>query len=378
MKKIRTLSLEATYKELLGMLFASLIPSVFSWVFAFKFSPLTEGWWHVYAKWIQEGRVPYKDFELLVPPLYPNLILLFESIGLGQFHTLRAIGILLIGVMSLAMFFIIRAFAPVTISSISTATAMVYLQTGTAFINYDYVLVAIFFQLLAFLPLALFFRSANHNKNRNFRIAILLSGFFGGLTLLTKQSNGVSTILLSFLLILLLSSRVLVSSELKRLSRVLFTSTGIFSIGLASSLSIPLAVIVIQGAFESFLEDVGPQALFTKGGLVASQTAWVTGLLTTSGVTSALLTLAPLIVGYVLINSVTNSPKVKLKAIVDAKLKTNAGLLISVILAMAAGLLGFIQNENFADYFNEFKFLPAIFLLILLIGISIVKNNNLI
>ena len=31
-------------------------------------APLTEGWWHVYARWIDQGRIPYKDFELLVPP----------------------------------------------------------------------------------------------------------------------------------------------------------------------------------------------------------------------------------------------------------------------------------------------------------------------
>ena len=56
------------------LLAIGIVQFYFSSHFWNKYLPLTEGWWHVYARWISEGRIPYRDFELLTPPLNPLLI----------------------------------------------------------------------------------------------------------------------------------------------------------------------------------------------------------------------------------------------------------------------------------------------------------------
>jgi hypothetical protein len=44
------------------------------------YAPLTEGWWHVYSRWLSEGLIPYKDFNLIVPPGMPYLNWFITSI----------------------------------------------------------------------------------------------------------------------------------------------------------------------------------------------------------------------------------------------------------------------------------------------------------
>ncbi|MDD3035943.1 MAG: hypothetical protein PHO93_03410, partial [Candidatus Saccharimonadaceae bacterium] len=39
-----------------------------------KTFPLAEGWYSVYAKMVKEGKIPYKDFELLYTPFYLYII----------------------------------------------------------------------------------------------------------------------------------------------------------------------------------------------------------------------------------------------------------------------------------------------------------------
>ena len=59
------------------------------------YAPLTEGWWRVYSRWISQGLVPYKDFNLIVPPGMPYIDLFFSKIFGQEFIVLRPIGLVI-------------------------------------------------------------------------------------------------------------------------------------------------------------------------------------------------------------------------------------------------------------------------------------------
>lgn len=55
----------------------------YNYLYSFSFLPITEGWFTVFAKLMNNGLVPYNDFYLYLTPLYPliiaNFILLSEE-----------------------------------------------------------------------------------------------------------------------------------------------------------------------------------------------------------------------------------------------------------------------------------------------------------
>ena len=74
------------------------------------YAPFTEGWWHVYVLWLRQGRIPYKDFELLVPPGYPYILDLVSRVVGFDFLSLRAFGLALMGLIGVLIYELIRPF----------------------------------------------------------------------------------------------------------------------------------------------------------------------------------------------------------------------------------------------------------------------------
>lgn len=110
-------------------------------------APLTEGWWHVYARWIDQGRIPYKDFELLVPPGYPYLIWALTHIVGEQFLHLRILGCLLQSVIAVQLYYLFRGLIGKYMALVLAFFGNIYLYSGAASITYDYHYFAIFFIL---------------------------------------------------------------------------------------------------------------------------------------------------------------------------------------------------------------------------------------
>ena len=81
-----------------------------------NYAPLTEGWWHVYVNWINQGKIPYRDFELLVPPGYPYLLRLTTLLVGEGFLALRVVGAIQFAVIGVCVYLLIRRFAPNFIS----------------------------------------------------------------------------------------------------------------------------------------------------------------------------------------------------------------------------------------------------------------------
>ena len=202
-----------------------------------SYAPLTEGWWHVYSRWMSLGKLPYRDFELLVPPGYP-ILLHYATMVLGEdFLTLRVLGAVQIAFIGMLVWTLTRRLAgelfavPISIASVS------YLCSGTAFISYDYVYTALLF-FMASLSLAVHVELDKKSGTRQNRFAWVLVGLLTGFTFLIKQTQGLASVSAA-LLILVASNR---SDRGKLLEKFLK-----FTVGNAIAWAPVLAWLVING-----------------------------------------------------------------------------------------------------------------------------------
>jgi hypothetical protein len=155
----------------------------------------TDSWWHVYLIWMNQGRVPYRDFELLIPPGYLyllKLITVFSGMGL---YELRIVGLLLMGGIGLLVFELIRSLTGLIAGSCIAVASSVYIQSGTAFIGFDYVYFALLMMLTSFLILQISLK-AKTRSSKNFKFGIFLAGIVIGLSASIKQSQGLAGFLL--------------------------------------------------------------------------------------------------------------------------------------------------------------------------------------
>ncbi|NDH67385.1 MAG: hypothetical protein EBY22_05655, partial [Gammaproteobacteria bacterium] len=180
-----------------------------------RFLPLTEGWFSTYAQLILSGKLPYRDFYLFLPPLYPLTIAGIMAIFGPQLIILRIVGIGLILVMSGTLYALLARFFSQRISAAVTAVTIIYYQSGAAHISYDFTHFVSTYSLLS-----VYFFIQYYDRCRLTTLLdsswtkhtghLLLSGVFGALTLWTKQSNG------SFILCFIVLGIILVTLPISR------------------------------------------------------------------------------------------------------------------------------------------------------------------
>ena len=123
-----------------------LITGAYAAGIANKGFPVTEGWFEVFARYINAGKLPYRDFELLAPPLYTYIlaaitrafgydIIVLRIVGVGVFVVIAAMVCLLFS----------RLFRP-WIAMAAACVTVFYLQSEVANVFYDYIR---FFDLFA-------------------------------------------------------------------------------------------------------------------------------------------------------------------------------------------------------------------------------------
>ncbi|MCF8537228.1 MAG: hypothetical protein K9G28_10185 [Candidatus Nanopelagicales bacterium] len=240
----------------------------------FAYAPFTEGWWHVYARWILEGRVPYRDFELLVPPGYPYLMALANRLGLESFLELRIAGLLLLLAIVSLCWYLLRPIISGPALSIVAATSGVLLQSGVAYISYDYVYVAVFFLLLAFALITKVAQLGPSSATRPLMLLSFLSGISLGLVLCFKQTQGLAGVAVGVLTLVAVCVRMAKASESRTLIWFGLRSIGSLLAGVLLPLVLLTALLASQGAFGAFVDDVTGRAADTKGSLGHLLFAW--------------------------------------------------------------------------------------------------------
>ena len=168
-----------------------------------NYSPLTEGWWHVYVQWINQGKIPYRDFELLVPPGYPYLLRL-TTLFVGEgFLALRVVGAIQFAVIGVCVYLLIRRFAPNFISGLIAVSSLGFVSSGTAFISYDYVYTALLLMLVVFCLLLHLEIDKSNSSIWGLTKKWIILGFFLGLAISIKQTQAL-TVLIGVIIVLLI------------------------------------------------------------------------------------------------------------------------------------------------------------------------------
>ena len=168
-----------------------LVPIVLFFVFAFRqenYAPLTEGWWRVYSRWISQGLIPYKDFNLIVPPGMPYIDLFFSKIVGQSFLNLRFVGLALLCVISLLIYEILKKLISQSYAALLAIIGTIILYSTEVVILFDYNYFAIFFLLLATV-----FWQISENLNLSDKKALFYSSLSGsalGFSLLVKLNFG--------------------------------------------------------------------------------------------------------------------------------------------------------------------------------------------
>jgi Dolichyl-phosphate-mannose-protein mannosyltransferase len=233
----------------------------FSVKFYFRFITFTEGWWHVYEKWLDLGFIPYRDFELLTPPLYIYILHFIDLFINLSFYNLRIIGLFLIFGMSLILFLLFRKICGEISAALISLISIFYLQTGVAFIPYDYVYFALALLLASVLSITRFIET---QENR----FLIITGVFLGLSFLVKQSFA-STF--SFLLLISLVF------GFGRHNIFSFSRYSYILLGSLSAISPFIIFFLFNGALLDFLNQAFFSAISTKGSFFSVLTQWLLG-----------------------------------------------------------------------------------------------------
>lgn len=265
----------------IGIIVCSIVIFSYNLLFFNKYFPLSEGWFSVFAVYMLDGAVPYRDFHFFLPPAYPLILSGFIRIFGADFIYLRIFGIFIILSMTTVLFFLFSRLFPVYIVCLVTIISIMYYQSNVAHIPYDYLHFLITFALLGTYFICKYFEAddclSQSKSGRNATIYLFFAGFLGALAFLTKQSNGFFVPVFSLL-------AITVCSYPKGDIRHTLKSIAIYSIGVLIPISIVLIWLLSKGAFFPFFEQVFKGASQSKGSLAAILFAWIPRLFTLDSV----------------------------------------------------------------------------------------------
>ncbi len=170
---------------------------VYNLLFFNRYFPLTEGWFSLYGRLIRAGQVPYRDFYLFLPPLYPCQLAAITGVFGDEFIVLRTAGVLVILALAWVTYALFTRWFPPYASAFAAFVALVYYQSGVAHITYDFTQ---FLTLYALLGLYFLIRHLEAGPRpgagwwKRHRL-LLLAGFFAACAFLIKHSNGAFVVL---------------------------------------------------------------------------------------------------------------------------------------------------------------------------------------
>ena len=233
------------------------------------YAPLTEGWWHVYSRWLSEGLIPYKDFNLIVPPGMPYLNWFITNVLGENFLQLRYFGVFAAAVMAVLIYSMLSRVLDQTYGIILTLSGVLLFYSTEVVVMFDYNYCAIFFLVLG----SFFWQKSldgDLQKSLKHRYA-LLSGFALGFSFLIKFN-----FVFYFILFLTVSQIVkfLSNSSLKfRRESV----EGLFLV--AAGFIVPvfslLLYFILNGAFFPLYQSLFLEAPAAKGGFPATLVNWI-------------------------------------------------------------------------------------------------------
>lgn len=233
-----------------------------------KIFPLTGGFYSVAAKSMSEGLLPYKDFQLLFPPVYTYLIYGVTQLFGYNFIVLRLFGMGLFALGGLLLFVLLRKLFGDFPSCVGSVVGMFMLQSSNAFAAYDYLRIH---DILALAALCLVINVlAGSVKRSRGLLQAACAGALAGALMFVRQSSG---IMIAFALLLCLLVAVLAYGDRK--TRIEFL--GAFCAGMAGASALIVAAMAANGMLPPFLSSVFGDAAAAKGGIITALFGWIDG-----------------------------------------------------------------------------------------------------
>lgn len=151
---------------------------IISWNYSYL--PLTEGWFLLAGRFIEQGNLPYTDFYAYLTPFYYWYSYFILCLGENTIFISRILGQINLNILFFITYKILNINFPKPQSSIASLFSLIFYLSINAILSYDFIHIANIFGLLAFYIIST-------KKNNGL---LFIGGFFASLCFLTKQSNG--------------------------------------------------------------------------------------------------------------------------------------------------------------------------------------------
>lgn len=242
---------------------------MYNLIFYNRYLPVTEGWFSVYAVSILRGEIPYRDFYLLLPPLYPLQLAAFIHFFGQNIIALRILGIILMLAMTTTFFLIFSRYFSAYVAAFVSIVAIVYYQSGNEHITYDFTQFLTFYALLSAYLLIIALDDIKNPDRPGLKCSICLfsSGLSAALMVLTKQSNG--ALIFVFLLMAVMLPAIALGA------RFSIDRAGLFLIGALFPVVIVCAWLYHEGALYLFCHQIFFDAAAAKGSLCVILFSWM-------------------------------------------------------------------------------------------------------
>jgi hypothetical protein len=262
--------------RILGLLASAAVVGFYNLIIFNRYFPLSEGWFSVYAEYILRGAMPYRDFHLMLPPLYPLQMAAFIKLFGQGFLALRIAGLVTALFITGVLYLLYLRLLPVFAAVLAAAVSVVFYQSGTAFINYDFLHFFTLYALAALYFMIGHFDACNSSRagqgNAKIPLYAFFSGFFACLALLIKHSNGLMVVVFLSLAFVALTAG---NNNSRRFRNFCVYLSGIV---------VPLIVLVIwlffNSALQPFIRQVLLDSIAAKGSWAAILSAWFPRLMT--------------------------------------------------------------------------------------------------
>ncbi|MBP3505524.1 MAG: glycosyltransferase family 39 protein [Lachnospiraceae bacterium] len=273
----------------IGLAITIIICTSYCILISFKTLPAAEGWYSAYARLINEGQLPYKDFELLFTPLYAYIIAFITRLFGYDIFVLRVVGVILFAILA-TLFYVIytKLFKSVYIGCITAILSAFYMQSEIVQIFYDYIR---FFDLcvLTTAVCLLVYLEERFKKKQALNLSLLVAGFFSGCGFLIRQNSG--AIVIAFMIVFLIGMLIIYSPKKMQ---VIHLIQYIISVG------VPIAVcgILMQshGMLDIFLSSTTSSAIAAKGGMMTVLFAWIPRVMTYCASAAGMIALLGIII----------------------------------------------------------------------------------
>jgi hypothetical protein len=232
-----------------------------------KALPLTEGWFELFARYVNAGKVPYRDFDLLAPPLYTYILAGITRVFGYDLIVLRLTGVVVfVAIAVVACLLFSRLFTPF-VSMVAACVTALFMQSEVANIFYDYIR---FFDLLAYgATLALLVHVLAPRRGRG-RVswALVAAGLCSSGAALIRQSSG--AILIAAILVVLLAQ--LLPSR-KRVRKIV--DLAVYVAALLAPVAAMVALMAASDSLRPFLDMTSGNAIAAKGGMLVVLFGWL-------------------------------------------------------------------------------------------------------